>query len=395
MQHQDDEIFEEELTEQEPTAPRSKGTIKYIRYLLLLIMVMVALILLLANRDQINGDNFRRLMAKINLGVSSSTVEEGRLQFGAGDTVVFKDGFAHVSVEKLVITDKNGTEFQNTPLGYRSPCIASNNRYVLVYDSEGTGLMVVDSFSVLFEKQMEDNIITARMNNDGYLVVVTEGEGFLAKVYVFDSSFKEIYRYRSLNRYILDATVTDDDKSVVVSAINTTGSDSISEILCFRLNKEEIKWSVSFEGAPCVRLVVKGNGTVCGLFSWGMVSLNAKGKEIGRYSFENQVLQCFSMDDSSRNIFVLSPTENGDASVIICNEKGKVKDTINLDYYGVDVDYHSGRLAVLGNMKCEVFDHSGKSLWEGATESAKEVYLLEKNAVVVVSESDCVYNGIN
>ena len=393
MRRREDEYYEEE--QQEASSSRPKSTIKYIRYLLLLVMVMVALILLFSNREQISGDNFRRLMAKINLGVSSGAVESGKLQLGAGDTVVYKDGFAHVSVEKLIITDKNGTEFQNTKLGYRAPCISANNRYVLVYDSDGAGLMVADSFSVLFEKQMEDNIITARMNKDGYLVVVTEGDGFLAKVYVFDSSYKEIYRYRSLNRYIIDAAVSADNKSVYLSAMNSSKSDISSEILCFKLNKEEVQWSVSFDQSPCVRLMVKENGTVCGLFSWGMVSLNTKGKELGRYSFENQVLQCYSMDDSSRNIFVVSATDNSDAKVIVCNEKGKIKETIDLEYYAVDVDYSDGRIAILGNMKCAVFNRNGKQIWEGNTETAEEIFFMDKNAVVVVSETDCVYNGIS
>lgn len=386
-----DEILEQEEVE----APvQSKSTIKYIRYLLLLVMVMVALILLFTNREQINGDNFRRLMAKINIGVSSVATEDGYLRFNSGETVVYKDGFANASVEKLLITDKNGTEFQNTPLGYRTPCIYANERHVLVYDSDGSGLMVADSFSVLFDKQMEDPIITARMNDNGYLVVVTEGDGFLAKVYVYDSSFKEIYRYRSLNRYILDAAVTEDNKSLALSAMNIEGNEIKPEILYFRLDKEKVQWSVAFEEMPCIRIVTKDNGTICGLFSWGMVSLNKKGKEIGRYSFDNQVLQCYSLDDDSRNIFVVSASKNGDANVVICNEKGKVKDSFSLDYYGIDVDYHEGRTAVLGNMKCGVYNSFGKKIWEDTPESAEEISFMGRGAVVVVSDTDCVYNGI-
>ncbi|MBQ7095664.1 MAG: hypothetical protein IJN80_04380 [Clostridia bacterium] len=391
MRRRDDILEQEEVD----TPVQSKSTIKYIRYLLLLVMVMVALILLFTNREQINGDNFRRLMAKINIGVSSVATEDGYLRFNAGKTVVYKDGFAHASVEKLLITDKNGTEFQNTPLGYRNPCIYANGRYVLAYDSDGSGLMVADSFSVLFEKQMEDPIITARMNDHGYLAVVTEGDGFLAKVYVYDSSFKEIYRYRSMNRYILDAAVTEDNKSIVLSAMNIEGNEIKPEILYFRLDKEKVQWSVAFEETPCIRIVTKGNGTICGLFSWGMVSLNKKGKEIGRYSFDNQVLQCYSLDDNSRNIFVVSASENGDANVVVCNEKGKVKDTFSLDYYGIDVDYHEGRIAVLGNMKCGVYNTFGKKLWEDTPESAEEISFMGRGAVVVVSDTDCVYNGIN
>ncbi|MBQ6824925.1 MAG: hypothetical protein IJP27_09750 [Clostridia bacterium] len=389
-----DEIIE---LEEESQERRSGATIKYIRYLLLLAMVVVALIFLFANREQINGDNFRRMLAKFDIGFSASGSEDGEVHFdtaSGGNTVVFKDGFAHATVEKLIITDKNGTEFQNIQLGFRKPMISANNRYVLAYDSGGVGLMVTDSFSVLFETTFEDPIITARMNKNGSFAVVTEGDGFLAKVYVFNASFKEIYRYRSMNRYILDAVVAENDKALAVSAVNIEGADIVPEIMYFKLSKESVEWTVPFTEDPCVRIAVKDNGTVCGLFNWGMVSLNEKGKEVGRYQLDNQVIQCYSLDDGKDNIFVVSAAENGDGRVVVCNEKGEVEDTVELDYYAVHLDYLDGRVAVLGNQKSGVYTRSGKLLWEASPERATDISFMGKNTVVVVSETKCVYNGI-
>jgi len=389
------EIPEEEIIDQ-PTQ-KSKSTLKFIRYLLLLIMVMVALIFLFANRDQINGDNFRRLIAKINIGFSVTDSENGEVHFDAastGDTVVYKDGFAHATVEKLIVTDKNGTEFQNIQLGFRKPVISANNRYIFVYDSGGTGLMVADSFSVLFETNMEDPIISAKMNENGSIAVVTEGDGYLAKVYVYNASFKEIYRYRSLNRYILDATVSADNKGLAVSAMNIEGANITSEILYFKLSKESVQWSVSFGDRTCIDIAMKDNGTICGLFDWGMVSLNNKGKEIGRYELDNQVIQCYSLEDGDDNVFVVSAAENGNGTVVICNEKGKVKESIALEYYATALDYKSGRLAVLGNQMAGVYNRSGKLLWETQPERADDIALMGRSAVVVVSETKCTYNSI-
>lgn len=381
----------------EMTTPKSKSTIKFIRYLLLLIMVMVALIFLFANRDQINGDNFRRLVAKINIGFSATGSADGEVHFdtaSSGETVVYKDGFAHATVEKLIVTDKNGTEFQNTQLGFRNPVLTANNRYIFIYDSGGTGLMVADSFSVLFEKQMEDPIISAKMNRNGSIVVVTEGDGYLAKVYVFDASFKEIYRYRSLNRYILDAVVSADNKGLAVSAMNIEGANIVPEIMYFKLSKEAVQWTVSFEESPCVDIAMKDDGTICALFKWGMVSLSNKGKELGRYQLDSQALQCYSLADDNENIFVVSAAENGHGTVVICNEKGKVEKTITLDHYVIALDYYNGRIAVLGNQMAGVYNRSGKLLWEGQPERATDIALMGRNAVVVVSETKCVYNGL-
>ncbi len=392
-----EEIPNQEEQKNEP-APKAPGSLKYIRYVLLLAMVMVALIFLFSNRDQINGDNFRRLMTKINMGMNSVAADNGEIRFDSatvGKTVVYKDGLAHATVEKLIITDRNGTEFQNTALGYRNPCISSNSRYVFVYDNGGTGLMVADSFSVLFNHQTEDPIITARMNENGWLVVVTESEGYLAKVFVYDASYREVYRYSSLGRYIVDAAVTLDHKSVILSTLNVEGADIIPELVCFRLNKEKVEWSLPFEGSPCVHLSVKKNGVINGLFNWGVVAVSEKGTEIGRYEFENKVLQCYSMEDGENNVFALSASENGDSQLVICNEKAKVKETFDAAFYGIALDYRDGRVALLGNRKSAVYSSGGKLLWQDEPENAQTIAFLQKDAVVVIGEMKSIYNKIS
>jgi hypothetical protein len=391
----------EEPMEQEAVSAgskqRSRLTIKYVRYLLLLIMVMVSLIFLFANRSQINGDNFRRMIAKFNLGISVPTAEDGEVRFNTTDigaTIVYKDGFAYASVEKLIITDKNGTEFQNAPLGFREPVLAANSKYVMAYDRGGTGIVVADSFSIVKELQMEDPITTASMNSAGQITVVTRGEGYLSKVYVFDSSFKEIYRYRSLNRFIVDAALSKDGKAMAVSSMNIEGADIVSEILYFKLSKEQVQWSVKFDQSPCVDIAIKDDGSICGLFEWGMVSLNGKGKENGRFLLEDRTLQCYSLEDGDNNVFIVSATENGDGMIILCNEKGTQKEEIQMDFYAVTLDYHDGRIAVLGNQKCSVYSRSGRKLWSASPERASDIAFMGRGAVVVVSDMKCVYNSI-
>ena len=389
----------EETTLSEPEKKRREKrtlTVRYARYLLLLVMVMVALIFLFSNRDQINGDNFRRLIAKVNIGTGGKIAENGEFRFDTsseGVTVVFKDGFAHATVEKMIITDKDGTEFQNTQLGFRTPRLLTNGQRVMAFDHGGTGILIADSFSVLHEQQMENRIITADMSGDGWYVVVTEGDGYLAKVFVYNASFQEVYRYRSLSRYILDAALTPDHKALAVSALNSEGEDILPEILYFKLKKEEIAWTVPFEEAPCVDITVKEDGTVCGLFSWGIVSLNGKGTETGRFTLEDRILQTYSFASGDYNVAVTSAAESGASTVSVCDARGKVRYTVELPFYAYSVDYKDGRIAAMGTQTCSVYSTSGKTLWESSSENATSIALMGKNAVAVITPQKCVYNA--
>lgn len=392
-----DEVFMEEEELDLSSVKRSKQTLKYIRYLLLLIMVMVALIFLFLYRSEINADNFKRLIAKINIGFSAPSAENGEVYFNAADagaTTVYKDGFAYATVEKLIVTDKSGTEFQNTSLGFRNPVISANSNYIMVYDSGGTGIVVADSFSILKEIHTDMPILSANMNDRGEFVVVTEGDGCLSKVYAYDSSFKEVYRYLSRNRYILDAVVSSGGDAMVASAMNIEGESIVSEILYFELDAEAIQWKAAFADTPCTKLSVKDNGDITALFSWGVASLNDDGKEIGRYTFDDRVLQCYSMEDGDENVFVLSAAENGDGTVVVCDEEGEVEHTFDLGFYAVSLDYKGGRIAVLGNQRCGVYDTDGDELFSATPERASDISLLDKNTIVIVSDTKCVYNSI-
>ena len=79
---------------------------------------------------------------------------------------------------------------------------------------------------------------------------------------------------------------------------------------------------------------------------------------------------------------------------MVCNEKGVVKDTVDLDYYAVRIDYCDGRIAALGSRKCSIYNTNGKLLWEGTPERATGVAFMGKNAVVLIGETKCVYSAI-
>jgi hypothetical protein len=125
-----------------------------------------------------------------------------------------------------------------------------------------------------------------------------------------------------------------------------------------------------------------------------MVALASDGSEKGRYMLNDQVLQSYSLDEGAVNVFIVSAAENGDGSIVVCDANGKVKHTVNMNFYAVRADYFDGRIAVLGNQRASVYDVSGKELWKGVPERANDIVLMDKNTVVIVSDTKCVYNSI-
>jgi len=369
----------EEFEEQEQLPERTrrlKSGIKFTRVLLLLIMVVTAVVLLFANKDKLSADNFKRLAAKIDLGVSTnSEVDSAVIDFdynSTGKVKTYKDGIARVTDDNLVIMDNIGTQFQSVLTGMNSPQILSGSRYVCVFDRGGRRLMVCDSFTVLFDYSFDDNIVDVSMNANGYLVVVTESESYKNHCIVFDSSFKEIYKINSLNRYIVTADISPDNKYIILSSLYAKDADVIPQANCYRLDKKEPVWSVDYDGSVAVDVKIKNDGTASLLFEWGVSVLNSKGKEKYRYEFGDDILQNYHFGNGKQ-----------------------ISDT-QFDRAVISVDQLGDRLAVLTTDTVYLYDVNGKLISQlENTDDGSTVLFSDKNSLVTVGAARAVYNKMN
>ena len=123
-----DEFEEQEQQKELPERTRRlESGIKFTRVLLLVVIAVTAIVLLFANKDKLSADNFKRLAAKIDLGVSTnSDVDSATIDFdynSTGKVKTYKDGIARVTDDNLVIMDNIGTQFQSVLTGFNSPAL--------------------------------------------------------------------------------------------------------------------------------------------------------------------------------------------------------------------------------------------------------------------------------
>lgn len=389
--------LEEETETISPKARKLKSGIRFARVLILLVMAVTAMLLIFINRDRISMDNFKRLAAKIDLGVYSTNVKDNAVidyDYDASAKIkAYKDGIARVSRENLVITDNIGTQFQSVLTGFNDPQILTTLKYVCVFDRGSNRLIITDSFSVVFDTTLEYNIVNVSMNDNGYLAVVTESEAYKNHVIVYNSSFEEVYKINSMTRYIVSADISPDNKRVIVSSVYSKGESVISQINCYSLKESESLWDVNFENSVCVDVIAKTDGTFVGLFEWGVCVLDKNGKEKYRHNLQNEILQAYSIGDDKNNIIVTSASHSGISTVTVFNNNGKEVSKTQLDFSVTSVDYKSGNIALLGVDNIYLYNTTGKQLSTRPNPNdATRVIFSDKTSVVSVSASSAVYN---
>ncbi len=377
-----------------------KSKIRFTRFLLLLVAAAFALILLFVNRDKLNLDNFRRLAAKIDIGISSTNSTDNTVinyDYNSDSVVsVYKDGIARVTSDNLVIMDNAGTQFQSIQTGFNSPALVTTDKYVMAYDIGGRHLIVTNSFTVVFDVTFDDNIISATMNDDGYFAVITESEAYKNKLVVYNSSFNEIYKLNSMSRYIISADISKDNKHVVVSSYYVKDDSAVAQLNYYSFTEEESLWDLDFDDEIAVSVICNDDDTVSALFEWGICVVDSKGNEKYRFEFENKILQDFKIPSSKYNAVALSDSHSGNSTVTVFENSGKKVSDIEINATAVSLDIIDDRIAVLTRDKIYVYSVSGNLICE--RENANDAYSVlftDKNAFLVASDSDIVYNLTN
>lgn len=387
------EVMEEELVQ------KSALAIRFTRYLLLMGAVLLVAILLIVNRNHLTVDNFRRLAAKIDIGMSWKGVEDGtEIELGlTEDSSVraYKDGMACLTPSKLTIMDNAGTVFLDTKAGFSSPDLVTNDRYTLCYDRGGTRLMMTNSFAVVAEKEFEEPIFLARMNEDGALAVITLSKGYRSTVHVFDTSFKEIFTWSSVDRYIVDADIAPSGDSIVMSCYNVKDAQNTAEIVCFTFDSEKMAWNVPLENDVSIAVRYKNNNTICVVRQNELLFLNKKGKQTAKFSFENRFLQSYNLEQDDYTAVALSPSQYGYSTLCIINNRGKQSATIDMQAHVMQLETKGKQVAMLTDRGASIFAaDTKKMIWETYLVGAKSICFSAKNCLLVVNETKAVYNVV-
>ena len=389
----------EERTLSEGFVGRSRAALRFSRYLLLCIFVLILAITVMLNRDSINMDNLRRLFAKIDIGISSSEDVDGKqIEFAFEEDAAvssFKDGLAYLTPSQLTVMDNLGTVFMSTETGFSAPSLITSPRYIVAYDRGGTGLIVTNSFAVVFEKTMPEKISYVTLSEDYYLSVITTGGGYKNSLYVYNQNFEEIYVWHSNERYLLNAAVSPDRKTVALVCYKTAEASAQAELVGIKLGQEEIAWSVSLADLP-LDMSYKNSNLIALLFDDRVEFLNGKGGAGAVYQFEKNFLQGFSLSED-HTLLVLSAGKLGDSTLYEISNRGKASCTFDAKTRIRAMDVKGNNVALLTDQETLVYSTvSKKVIYRKAGDSnVRDVAFGGKNCLLDIYSTYCVYNEIN
>ena len=248
---------------------------------------------------------------------------EVKISFQSGieyEVMTYGDDMLLVNNEGIRAVDDRGENAWTVVFSMTSPMTVVKNEYIMVADVNGTMVNVYEGEKLLFKVKMPNEILTARINEDGYVAVATDELGYKGVVTVFDNNGKETFKWHSGSGYIGDVALSGDG-ILAVSQLMTDRSSVYTRVMRIDTEKENDVKCVGEVDGIVLKVRFNGNDELLAVSQKGMFCYDEKGAKRFAVDFKGRIpVDCnienddnmvFAFDGGLNNTVLESYSENG------------------------------------------------------------------------------------
>ncbi len=155
---------------------------------------------------------------------------------GSGLAVLTDDAFTVYSP-----TGKNVFTYSHS---MADPVISSSRNRALIYTANGNSLKVANNHSILFQQEMDHNIIHADISDSNRVAVTTRSDSYNGQVTVYNFDMEQRFVWYCATGFPVYSTLSDSGKMLAVSTLQTEDGLLTSEIFVIDSGKCEEKFSI-------------------------------------------------------------------------------------------------------------------------------------------------------
>lgn len=285
--------------------------------LLLLLLLVLAVILGALWLDGRGFDGLRRLWSYSRV----ETDENGLALFGQISSesddryALLGDGLVILSQNRLQAFNESGQVIYEDKVNFSSPALAQGGGMAAAYSIGGDRVLLLTGKGLLKTLDGFQGLISAKLNDAGYLAVVDGKGGYKGIVSVYTPQGEKLFDFQSASRYLMDACVTGDNKYVAVSSLGQEDSVFISNVLLYRLSDAQLVGSYCISDG--LTLEMRGCGThVLTVADSCFAVGNHSGNLLQNVSFSGQYLREYSLDGDDFCALLLGRYRSGSIAAL-------------------------------------------------------------------------------
>lgn len=335
--------------------PKKKTSIKNMLLRLLALLVTAALILgalfLVVNWDRYNLDAIKRRLA-LRAVETNASGEAEPFTHGGGSDVSFaylSDGILMTSNTGIHYYAFSGQQYAEKVMTMEYPILAATDSAAVAYDAGGQSLYLYQGGEETFTLTLEGagDLLSARLNDNGWLAVTAQESGYKGTVTVYNSSYERVFRLNRSSTFVVDAMVSPDCKSVAVVTVGQQNGRFESQLLVYPLNSEEPVAQVSLGSGAVLELDYESS-QIWLLSESSLTTVSTADWSVESYSFGSRYLKGCTFDGDGFALLLLGRYRAGSADeVLVLSPEAEVIQTLPVQGQVLSFDAAGSYLCLL------------------------------------------------
>lgn len=159
----------------------------------------------------------------------------------------------------IYIYTEDGELYEERQHAYANAMLQTSGKKALIYESGGNKFRIDNKRKNLYTKKMEQNIIFARISENGNVAVITTSDTYICKLTIFDDSGEEIYSRNCVER-VIDLTFNEDGTGCILATSDAADGEIISKIISVSFDSKKDKWTSDALNTMCLKTYYDRNG---------------------------------------------------------------------------------------------------------------------------------------
>ena len=364
-----------------------KGSWKNAALCGVILLLVLALVAVAAYRDGTGFDFLRRWLAygEEELGASYDYDAATDNRFA-----LLGKGMAVLSGTELRIFRGNGTVALSKQVNLAAPALQAAGELAVAYDVGGTRLWLVNTEGEVLldlEKESSEPIIAASVNAAGYLAVTAEKKGCKGCVSVYDRQQKLIFEFNSVERFVTDARVAEDGRTVTAVTLGQEDGSFVSSMVTYDVTKTEPQGAYAVSGGVVLAMDERNGRQIT--VSDTVLTFAEDGEIAGQYRYDGEYLRGWAVGEEYVALLLNRYYAGSIGRIVTVGHDGKEIASLDVEEEVISLSAAGRYIAVLcaGELKIcspELLEYAAL---EG-TDRAKTVLMCDDgSALVLESES--------
>lgn len=378
--------------EEEPPKPKRKLPRFLVRLTatLVVLAVTVGLAAAVAFRDSLNVDSVKRWFHYRSLIRSDNgRAESFSYDGGLTDTFAVLDGDLLVCSRNAVsLYSGSGTQYINQSVNMENPVVNTNGSLAVVYDAGGSSLYVLGQRALVWSADDLESILSARLNKNGQLTVVTQSSGYRGTVTVYDAAYSPVMRIDLSSAFVMDAALSDDGHTLGILTVGQAGGAFATSLELYEMNYSSGGYTPDFSCQLGGGVVLETRHTADAVWTLGDRGLTVTGHD-GRssgVSWADKHLRRYTLSGDGFAAALLGKFRAGSqAELWVVDSQGQRR-VLELSEQVMSISAAGRYLAVLTGDRLDIYTDQLElyNTLEG-TQGARTVLLMPDGSAILIS----------